>query len=206
MNEIITILVAIAYFCGLSSSIRKMKIPPKLLRAVSIGVIFGITVSVNIVIIIVSLTNYNNPQTFASLLLYVPIVEEISKFIGLLSCFLLLDRRLHFRSSEIIRMSSGIGLGFGIIETFGYIIEGASVQATTERLLVSVPFHIGSTMLIGFGFLQRKRLFQVITLILAIAFHSLSNVLAIYNMILQGITFWVLLLILYLLNEKYFAL
>lgn len=201
VNIALVLLAAISYLLGLSSSVCEKRISKKLLCVVSIGILSGICVSASIVTIIVLSTNYNIPPSPASLLVYVPIVEEFSKFIGVFLSLLFLQKRLQIYNLKIVRLGGGIGLGFGIFETFNYIVEGANVQATVQRLLVSVPFHISSAMLIGYGFTQWRINRAVTMLLTAISFHALSNFLAIYDWLLQGIVFWILLLILYFFTE-----
>jgi hypothetical protein len=95
-------------------------------------------------------------------------------------------------------------LGFGIFEAVSYAVAGASSQAMASRLLVSVPFHISSALLMSFGLAEKKYVLLPGLLSLAIVFHSLSNLLALCNAILQGAVFWVLLTTLCLLSDRFY--
>lgn len=195
------LLASFAYFFWLSFSIHKMKMRKKLLVLVFFGFVSGVAFVSAFVIILVSTTHYNELPLEFYLLVCTPIAEELSKFLTILIGVYMLLKRIELSRCEAVRLGGGIGLGFGAFETFSYIIGGAKYEATIARLLVSVPFHISSAMLISSG-LNPKRASLPITLALAIAFHSLSNFLALHNAFLQGAIFWVLLSIMYFLSEK----
>jgi hypothetical protein len=201
MTVLVTLFFAFIYFVFLSFSVHKKNISKELLIAVSIGITFGILLSISFVWIIVGVTNYNTPISPASSFLYSPIVEEISKILAIFSGVFICRKKWLVTNLELLRAAGGIGLGFGIFETFDYILQTAGFQATIERLLISVPFHMSSAILIAFGFIFLKTKGALLMLVLAISFHTLSNFLAIFNPLLQGIIFWILLIVLYLSDE-----
>jgi len=200
----ITLLIAtIAYLLGLSFSIYEIKIRKRLLVFVILGIVIGSIFVTAVVTLLIEITHYNTPLSPMSLFLFVPVVEELAKFLGVLFLWLLSSKKVLVNKYEIVRFGGGVGLGFGVFETFSYIALGASYHATTSRLLVSVPFHISSTMVVGFGLAERKsKTLLASSLIMAVTLHSLSNFLAIYNALLQGIVFWILLATLFFLSDR----
>jgi len=192
----------IAYLVGLSFSIYERKIRKKLLLLVISGIVIGSIFSTAIVTLFIELAHYNTPPSATSLLLYAPVAEESAKFLGLFFFWLLLSKKVAANEFEVVRFAGGIGLGFGVFEAISYVVAGASFEATISRLLVSIPFHISSAMLISFGFAEKKSALVISLLMLAVVFHSLSNFLAVYNALLQGIVFWILLTVLYFLSEE----
>jgi len=199
-NLFAPLIAAFAYFFLLSFWVHERKLQKRLSGLVLLGIFIGSLLVSAFVTILIAVTHYDQffPYT---VLLFAPVAEETSKLIGLLFVVFFFSK-LHMTKSEIIRLGGGIGMGFGIFETFSYIVEGAGLQATVSRLMVSVPFHISSAMLIGFGFAKGYVSEQILILLLAIALHSLSNLLAVYNAFLQGIVFWILLSILLFFNSK----
>lgn len=202
VNQIAVLIAAIAYLLGLSFSVYEIKIRKRLLAFMILGIIIGGIFVTAVVTLLIETTHYNTPPSPMSLFLFVPVVEELAKFLGILFLWLLLSKRVLVTKYEFVRSGGGVGLGFGVFETFSYIALGASYHATISRLLVSVPFHISSAMLVGFGLAEKKsKTLLAISLIMAVALHSLSNSLAIYNALLQGIVFWILLATLFFLSD-----
>lgn len=72
--------------------------------------------------------------------------EEFSKFL----CFLPLLPLVVVKRDELaaLLLAGGVGLGFGIEENIGYI-SGSVATATLGRMLITAPFHMAMTGLIG---------------------------------------------------------
>jgi RsiW-degrading membrane proteinase PrsW (M82 family) len=72
--------------------------------------------------------------------------EEFSKFV----CFLPLLPLVVWKRDELAALlfAGGVGLGFGIEENIGYI-GGSIATATLGRMLVTAPFHMAMTALVG---------------------------------------------------------
>lgn len=120
--------------------------------------------------------------TLLSLVVVAPVLEELSKGLGLG-----LVRRHVDEIEDGIIYGAAIGLGFGATENLLYGLQalsdsGLEHAATTIgfRVFSSVLLHAGSTALVGYGFarmrLQRKGLVVLLPYyLLAVLQHSLYN-------------------------------
>lgn len=193
---VILILGTVVYVLGLSFSIYERGFQKKLAARVLLGVFAGFTLAASIVEILVQVTQYDQLPSPIVVLVYAPIVEELMKFLTIYCLGFLLHGTIS--KFEMTRLSGGVGLGFGSMETLGRIISGATYTTILRRFVVTSPFHISSALLIGTGLTERK---LVILLPAAIAFHTLSNLLAFSTVLVQGILSWATLSILYCFSE-----
>jgi len=194
---LVTITATSIYFFGLGNLTSR-----KLLKLVLVGTTIGAMLVSSTVTLVMEITRYDQLQIEGPLL-YAPLFEETSKFLGLLFLTrILLPYLTQVNKYETTRIGGGIGLGFGFFETLTYILGGVSYNIAISRLLIAMPFHVGSAMLISYGEAERRGFLQLLLLLSAIAFHILFNLLAIYNMILQGAISWAVLSFLYVLSSR----
>lgn len=194
--ESLVLTATILYFIGLSFSIYEKTLQRSLSKFVLLGVFTGFALTANVVAILIEITRYDKLPILVVVGIYAPIVEEILKFLSIVCLGFLLQGMIN--KFEMIRLSGAIGLGFSSMETLQYIAGGIDYQVAISRLLVTTPLHIGSALLIGIGLTERKLLFLLPT---AIAFHSLSNLLALSDCFIQGLLCWIILLFLYCFSE-----
>jgi len=189
-----------AYSLGLSFSIYQKRFQKRLLKNVLIGLITGFILTANVIVLILQIFHYDFylhlPFYFLSLV-GAPILEELAKSVTIYYLGFILQGTVN--KLETIRLSGGLGLGFGSMETLHYIIRGLGYNETIGRLLITVPFHISTALLIGLGLTKNKLI--LITIPLAIVLHSLFNHLAITNINLQMISAWIILFTSYFLSE-----
>lgn len=195
LRETLLLIVTISYSVILSFSMIDRRPYKRILAMVMLG-IYCSFLTILLVTMIQGLTHYDLfPQTLVALI-FAPLVEEVMKFFTIFFLGLLLQGIIS--KFEMIRLGGAVGLGFGSLETLGYIIKGIDLSTTIKRFLATSPFHISSSFLISTSLTERKYWL----LPLAILFHSLSNYLASLNFLLQATLALSLFLFLYYFSEN----
>lgn len=170
-NLLAVSIVVFAFYLLFVLDIYQRRTQKKLWRLILLGVCVGIFPVGSIALLLVKY-----------IWLSATISEEIAKFLGILFVARILSPKLTQTDKfDITRW--GIGLGF-FLETSAYMFEGAWFQVTVTRLLVVVPFHAISAMLISFGFAEKKRNLQTFLLLLAAVLHMWFNS-VVYNVLLR---------------------
>jgi RsiW-degrading membrane proteinase PrsW (M82 family) len=205
-NSLVVIIISmLLYSTALSFSIHYRRIQKKLLILVVWGLIIGIGFSGSIVTILEPIPNIMQFSESVNNLLFAPITEELSKLLGItFGLFVISKKEFPKFDYEQVRFGSGVGLGFGILETLSYALKGSGFDTIVARLLVTVPVHTSLAMMISYGFVKKgNRVFLASLMVLAISLHILSNTLAYVNSVIQGLVFWIILITEFLLCEKY---
>lgn len=183
-------------------SIKESQLSRNFLKPVLIGFFFASLVTFPLVSMIVGITSYNYPETVLSSFVLVPLVEESSKLLGIFLGFFLLKKIFETNNQMIVRMGGGVGLGFGILEAFTYIFfSSASFMDIFERILVSIPGHMSMAMFLVLGLTQKSKTTGISFIFVGYALHSLSNMLSFGSHLLQGIVFWCILIVLFLMEK-----
>jgi RsiW-degrading membrane proteinase PrsW (M82 family) len=175
--EIISLLMVIFYSLLFSFSFFQKNISKRFLKAVLLGLVIGVFSGI-IAYFLAQITHYSDPILCPNQLLYVPVLEEFLKLTGILLFVASVQKKLKFGVSELMRFGAGVGFGFGIFETFAFIMIGDGVWATIMRLLLAVPFHASTTVLLGYGISQRSVKIAFLMLFASILAHILTNFLA----------------------------
>lgn len=201
LSTFISFMAAFVYLIVLSVLPNERRISETLLESTLIGACFGGLIVSGIVFSLSYGTGYDRlPDNFA-IIICGPVSEEMAKFLSIL----ILTTALRLKWGERLDVTSlggGVGLGFGILELFGYMFRGVTCMNVVGRLVISVPFHIGSAMLISYGLVTSKRRMQVVAILVAMGAHSLSNYLALYNWFPLLVLSWFLFSTMYLGSRK----
>jgi RsiW-degrading membrane proteinase PrsW (M82 family) len=178
--EILSLIMVIIYSLLFSFSFFQKNILKRFLKAVLLGLVIGIFSGI-IAFLLAKITHYSDPISFTNQLIYAPTIEECLKLAGILLFAAFAQKKLKFGVSELMRFGAGVGLGFGAFETFAFIMSGDGVCATISRLLLAVPFHASTAVLLGYGVSQRSMKIALM-LFASILSHILTNILAYIGM------------------------
>jgi RsiW-degrading membrane proteinase PrsW (M82 family) len=198
LREILLLLAAISYSIVLSFSIIDQRPQKRRSILVLLGFLFGFVMVATLVGAVVVATRYDLLPQPLFVLILAPIVEETMKY---LTVFALASQFQGTGSrSEMIRIGGAVGLGFGVNETLGFILNGTNLATTVLRLFTAVPFHMVSGLILATAFTERKYLL----LLVAMALHSFTNYLAGLNSYLQaGVVFFAFIITYFPSTEDY---
>ena len=198
LREILLLIAAVSYSIVLSISIMDRRPQKRRFVLVLLGFLFGFVMVATLVGIIVVPTRYDLLPQPLFVLTLAPIVEETMKY---LTVFALASRFQGTGSkSEMIRIGGAVGLGFGVFETLGFILNGTNLATTVLRLFTAVPFHMVSGLILATAFTERRYLLLLVAMVL----HSFINYLAGLNPYLQaGVVFFAFIITYFPSEEDY---